>query len=144
MRKRLNDSEMSLFASVVSVFDVPVKDVCGRGNADLDKTYYGTPIRKCRYTVFTRFLTNNYARSFKAVLRGMFGAGQTLKSASADVLTKYGTMQGLGLMTIRLNKNDGTAIEFDVSQADARNLAQMLNAAANSCNATWRKSSITS
>jgi hypothetical protein len=141
MRKRLNDSEMSLFASVLSadVFNVTVKDSHGRGNGDASENTYGTQIRKCRYTVVTRMFGCGMARSFKVLLNGAFSG--KFHSATVDVLT--GTnRKGLGFMDVRLNHKDGSVTSFNLSQSDARNLAQMLNAASNSCDSKWRKSSV--
>jgi hypothetical protein len=141
MRKRLNDSEMSLFASVLSadVFNVTVKDSHGRGNGDASENTYGTQVRKCRYTVVTRMFGTGMARSFKVLLNGAFSG--KFHSATVDVLTGH-NRKGLGFMDVRLNHKDGSVISFNLSQSDARNLAQMLNAASNSCDSTWRKSSV--
>jgi len=141
MRKRLNDSEMSLFASVTTepVFTVAVKDSHGRGNGDASENTYGKQIRKCRYTVVTRMFGIGMNRSFRVLLNGAFSG--KFHSAAVEVLTDN-SGKGLGFMDVRLNHKDGSVITFNLSQSDARNLAQMLNAASNSCDSTWRKSSV--
>jgi hypothetical protein len=142
MRKRLNDSEMSLFASVMTEpwFNVTVKDTHGRGNGDASENTYGKQIRKCRYTVVTRMFGGlGMARSFRVMLNGAFSG--KFHSAAVEVLTDN-SRRGLGFMDVRLNHKDGSVITFNLSQSDARNLAQMLNAASNSCDSTWRKSSV--
>jgi hypothetical protein len=141
MRKRLNDSEMSLFASVTTepVFTVAVKDSHGRGNGDASENTYGKQIRKCRYTVVTRMFGIGMNRSFRVLLNGAFSG--KFHSAAVEVLTDN-SRKGLGFMDVRLNHKDGSVITFNLSQSDARNLAQMLNAASNSCDSTWRKSSV--
>jgi hypothetical protein len=141
MRKRLNDSEMSLFASVTTepVFTVAVKEAHGRGNGDASENTYGKQIRKCRYTVVTRMFGIGMNRSFRVLLNGAFSG--KFHSAAVEVLTDN-SRKGLGFMDVRLNHKDGSVITFNLSQSDARNLAQMLNAASNSCDSTWRKSSV--
>lgn len=141
MRKRLNDSEMSLFASVMTepVFKSALKDTHGRGNGDASESTYGKQVRKCRYTVATRMFGTAMARSFKVLLNGAFSG--KFHSATVDMVTDS-SGKGLGFMDVRLNNKDGTVQRFSLSQSDARNLAQMLNAASNSCDSTWRKSSI--
>jgi hypothetical protein len=141
MRKRLNDSEMSLFASVTTepVFTVAVKEAHGRGNGDASENTYGKQIRKCRYTVVTRMFGIGMNRSFRVLLNGAFSG--KFHSAAVEVLTDN-SRKGLGFMDVRLNHKDGSVITFNLSQSDARNLAQMLNAASNSCDSTWRKYSV--
>jgi len=142
MRKRLNDSEMSLFASVKCEmpFDAPVKESCGRGSGDATYSTYGRNLRKCRYTVLTRQFGIGLARSFRALIGDM--SISQYPSATVDVLS-HADGKGLGFLDLRFNKVDGTVVSLTLSQSDARNLAQMLNAGANSCNTMWRKSSLT-
>ena len=142
MRKRLNDSEMSLFASVKCEmpFDAPVKESCGRGSGDATQSTYGRNLRQCRYTVLTRQFGIGLARSFRAFIGDM--SISKYHSATVDVLT-HADGKGLGFLDLRFNKSDGTTVSMALSQSDARNLAQMLNAGANSCNTMWRKSSLT-
>jgi hypothetical protein len=78
-------------------------------------------------------------RSFRVLLNGAFSG--KFHSAAVEVLTDN-SRKGLGFMDVRLNHKDGSVITFNLSQSDARNLAQMLNAASNSCDSTWRKSSV--
>lgn len=142
MRKRLNDSEMSLFASVKCgiPFREPIKESCGRGSGDATDNTYSTNLRKCRYTVLTRQFGICLARSFRVLIGDM--PSSQYPSATVDVLT-HPTGKGMGFLELRFNKKDGTEVAMNLSQSDARNLAQMLNAGANSCNTVWRKSSIT-
>lgn len=141
MRKRLNDLEMSLFATVKcdDVFGAPVVDANGRGKGDAGMNTYGTKVRKCRYTVLTRKFGTGMVRSFRVLLNSLLIS--EVHSATVDVVAPSDT--GVGFMKVRINKKDGGVLDFNLSQSDARNLAQMMNAASNSCNTKWRKSSIT-
>jgi hypothetical protein len=67
----------------------------------------------------------------------------SIKSATISIQADAADLKGYGFMDVVITKGDDTIFWFGLSPKDARNLAQMLNAAANSSGATWRKSSIT-
>jgi len=65
-----------------------------------------------------------------------------LKSASIT-LCADSARRGFCIMELSLHTKSGETKNIDLTAAEARHLAQVLNAAANSCNAKWRKSSVT-
>ena len=150
MRKRLNDSEMSLFASVPGLFQSEMykskskpTENSGRGLGDAIFNGYATVVRKCRYAVTTVACPSGvgFTRTLVAMLSS-YGSHDT-KSVSVTIRANS-DRSGFGIMDVTLNHKNDNITRFSLTAADARHLAQVLNAASNSCGATWRKSSITS
>lgn len=149
MRKRLNDSEMSLFASVPGLYTsdmfdsaAKVTDKDGRGLGEAIFGGYSVVVRKCRYvvnTIVSPYIGGGFIRTFRAAFRSM--GTSNIEGMSVTVSADSNRI-GYGFMSLKLMMKDGSPIFIDISGPDARHMAQVLNAASNSCGATWRKSSI--
>jgi len=145
-RRNFNDSEMSLFATVETTWNyancMPPAASEARGHGTTEPRY-GEQSRSCRYSVKTTFRprANMFVRMFKVVLDRSY-TGASLKSASVCV-NGGSNLRGMGYMEVSLHHKDGTTTVVELTSGEARHLAQVLNAASNSCNANWRKSSVT-
>jgi hypothetical protein len=93
-------------------------------------------VKTCRYSVMTRMLGVFAKRIFATTLTPWGGSG--IRTVEVEIQADSANLRGYDFLNIRIG--DKTVW---MSQKDARNLAQVLNAAANSCNANWRKSSVT-
>jgi hypothetical protein len=139
--KTLSDAEMPLFAGVWTLSSsTQVTPNCGRGNGSTQNAY-GKQVRKCRYSVRTQsngFYTHREIR----VAKESGGVGSDFRGATITVQAKSSDLRGYGMMTICMENRDGTKTSVLINASEARHLAQALNAAANSCNCNWRKSSL--
>jgi hypothetical protein len=102
--------------------------------------YERTP-RACVYGVATRWAVGGaYAiRTFVCRLTGASKAGRCVIRLQAETSRR---MKGYGFMEVIMTKEDGSTFCVLLNARDARSMAQTLNAAANSCNAMWRKRNI--
>jgi len=136
VRRNFNDSELSLFGTLN--FTKPTPDT-GRGQGSMGDISYIDSFRQvktCRYSVMTRIRGMFAKRIFATTLTPWGGSG--IRTVEVEIQADSADLRGYDFLNIRIG--DKTVW---MSQKDARNLAQVLNAAANSCNANWRKSSIT-
>jgi hypothetical protein len=102
---------------------------------------YQHPHRACVYGVATRWAsTGMFAiRTFVCRLTGASKAGRCVIRLQAD---SHRQVKGYGFMEMTMVKEDGSHFVMVMNARDARSMAQTLNAAANSCNAMWRKRNI--
>ena len=138
IRRNFNDSELSLFGALYHT--TPPTYSTGRGQGSMgneSSADSSRQIKECRYSVLTRTIGMFAKRVFATTLTPWGGSG--IRTVEVEIQADTSTLRGYGFMNVRIG--DKTVW---ISQKDARNLAQVLNAAANSCNANWRKSSITS
>lgn len=136
IRRNFNDSELSLFGTLH--YTKPTPDT-GRGQGSMGDTSCMDSLRQvktCRYSVMTRIFGVFAKRVFATTLTPW--GGNSIRTVEVEVQADASNLRGYDFLNIRIG--DKTVW---MSQKDARNLAQVLNAAANTCNANWRKSSIT-
>ena len=137
VRRNFNDSELSLFGTLH--YTKPTHST-GRGQGSMGSGQSSMDvfrqIKTCRYSVMTRIFGVFAKRVFATTLTPWGGSG--IRTVEVEIQADTSDLRGYGFMNVRIG--DKTVW---ISQKDARNLAQVLNAAANSCNANWRKSSIT-
>lgn len=139
--KTLSDSEMPLFAGVWALSSsTQVTPNSGRGNGST-RNIYGKQTRKCRYSVRTQS-EGIYAKREIRVAKESGGVGSDFMGAMISVQARASDLRGYGMMTVSMENRDGTKTYMLINASEARHLAQALNAAANSCNCNWRKSSL--
>ena len=142
-RRKFNDSEMSLFSSVYAFPSTATATPdTARGRGTVESSVYGSVVRKCVYSVRTAMgFSGLFAHRVFRMANWQFAG--SVKSATISIQADAADLKGYGFMDVVITKGDDTTFSFGLNAKDARNLAQMLNAAANSTGATWRKSSIT-
>jgi hypothetical protein len=126
------DSQMALFG---------VKTPTARRGKLFDLTgigyFYRSP-RKSMYAVVTQAAGQFVKRIFTLPLIGLSGeprTGMMEVSVQADAKDRH----GYGFATIYLNDGNGRSLVLTENAQTLRSMAQMLNAAANSTGAVWRK-----
>lgn len=104
-------------------------------------------VKQCVYSVVTK--VNPWAGGFlsREFRLPMNYAGGIKRECQAEMIVTIQADRsnnvGYGFCTLTIHdKAKNTTLDLCVYAADIRNMAQTLNAAANSCGATWRKSSI--
>lgn len=136
VRRDFNDSELSLFGTL---YHAKPTHSTGRGQGSMGSGQSSMDvfrqIKTCRYSVMTRMFGQFAKRVFATTLTP-WGVG--IRTVEIEIQADAADLRGYHFMSVRIG--DKTVW---MSQKDARNLAQVLNAAANSCNAHWRKSSVT-
>lgn len=136
-RRNFNDSELSLFGTLF--FKAPDMTAArGHGSMPHDNNDPDVlkQIKACRYSVVTQIVGQYAKRFFRTTLTPW--TGSSVRRVEVELQADAKNLRGYNFLSIRIGDNT-----VWLTQKDARNLAQVLNASANSCNANWRKSSIT-
>lgn len=135
------DAEMAIFGVAQP------KAKRGRGLTPGTHDGYSAPDaarRKCVYSVNTRQGSICISRDYTLPLFGMSKPDDRTGRLEITIRADPTTRTGYKFATVVMQTMDGNWHGWSVDVLTLRNMAQVFNAAANSCGAEWRKSSIIS